>query len=79
MSKFGWNLKIMDDLGCFLKIFKQNPQKRPEAKVDLRNNYQGLEQPPVVQMASKLCHYGWVGMDFENIQADPSKEARGQS
>ena len=69
----------MNDLGCFLKIFKQNSQKRPEAKVDLGNNYQRLEQPPVVQMAWKLCHYGWFGINFENIQADPSKEARGQS
>ena len=34
-SKFGWNFNIMDDLGCFLKIFKQNHQKRPEAKVNL--------------------------------------------
>ena len=66
----------MDGLGCFLKIFKKNPQKRLKAKVDLRNNYQRLEQPPVVQMAWKFCHYGWFGMDFENIQADPSKEAR---
>ena len=78
-SKFGWNFNIMDGLGWILKIFKQNHQKRPEAKVNLRNNDQRLEQPPVVQMAWKLCHYGWFGRDFENIQADPSKEARGQS
>ena len=78
-SKFGWNFNIMDGLGWILKIFKQNHQKRPEAKVNLRNNDQRLEQPPVLQMAWKLCHYGWFGMDFENIQADPSKEARGQS
>ena len=58
----------------------ENIQAEPpkEAKVNLRNNDQRLEQPPV-QMAWKLCHYGWFGRDFENIQADPSKEARGQS
>ena len=78
-SKFGWNFNIMDGLGWILKIFKQNHQKRPEAKVNLRNNDQRLELPPVVQMAWELHHYGSFGMDFENIQADPSKEARGQS
>ena len=29
-SKFGWNFNIMDGLGCVLKIFKQDNQKRPE-------------------------------------------------
>ena len=65
-SKFGWNFNIMDGLGWILKIFKQNHQKRPEAKVNLRNNDQRLEQPPVVQMAWKLCHYGWFGFEGYN-------------
>ena len=43
------------------------------------NNDLRLEQPPVVPLAWELHHYGWFGMDLENIQADPSKEARGQS
>ena len=34
--QFWLELKIMDVLGCFLKIFKLNYQKRPEAKVDLK-------------------------------------------
>ena len=37
-SKFGWNFNIKDGLGRILKIFNQNHQKRPEAKVNLRNN-----------------------------------------
>ena len=78
-SKFGWNFNIMDGLGCFLKIFKQNHQKRTDAKVHLKNNDHRPEQPPVVQMAWQLHHYGSFGMNFKNIQADPSKETRGQT
>ena len=32
-----------------------------------------------VQIWLEFQYYGWFGMDFENIQADPSKKARGQS
>ena len=73
-SKFGWNFNIMDGLGWILKIFKQNHQKRPEAKVNLRNNDQRLEQPPVVQMAWKLCHYGDAIL---NLQCYISPKLRG--
>ena len=31
-SKFGWSFNIMDGLGWILKIFKQNHQKRQEAR-----------------------------------------------
>ena len=32
-----------------------------------------------VQFWLEFKNYGWFGMFFENIQAEPSKEARGQS
>ena len=32
-----------------------------------------------VQIWLEFQYYGWFGMDFENIQAEPPKEARGQS
>ena len=32
-----------------------------------------------VKIWLEFQYYGWFGMDFENIQAEPPKEARGQS
>ena len=32
-----------------------------------------------VQIWLEFQYYGWFGMDFENIQAEPPKETRGQS
>ena len=43
------------------------------------NNDLGLELQPLARIGWELLNYGWFGSYFENIQSDPTKEARGQS
>ena len=68
-----------------LKIFEkylENFRKKYLEKGDANDGKPDafrISKSEKVQIWLEFQYYGWFGMDFENIQAEPPKEARGQS